>query len=239
MPEGPEVRIVRDFLRKHLKQINKIEVRFNKFYGFEKLVLPAEVANIDCKGKLLYFKVRNLWVINHMMLTGGWSLSEGKYDKVIFDTGSEKLYYGDARGFGMFRVLTEKELQEKLDSMGPDVLAGNLSLEYFQTLHKRRAKIANVISNSKFISGIGNYLRSEILEDAKIHPCRVANSLTAQEILRLYDSVIQVANKFYIGGGSIKYAKKMGWSGGVDFVVYGKGNKIKMGSQYIWTSQTV
>jgi formamidopyrimidine-DNA glycosylase len=46
--------------------------------------------------------------------------------------------------------------------------------------------IGNVIMDQKTISGIGNYLRSDILYMSKINPFRKVESLTDNEIKRIY-----------------------------------------------------
>ena len=56
--------------------------------------------------------------------------------------------------------------------------------------------------NQSHISGIGNYLKSEILYESEISPFRVINSLSIKEIEILYTNIIKIANNSYKSGGA-------------------------------------
>lgn len=228
MPEGPEVRVTRDILRKYLKVINNIIVHDFKF---PKIPLPAKVDSVESKGKLLYIKIGDMYLVNHMMLTGRWTTKKSSANRITFMTSNGKIYYNDSRKFGKFEWLDEQDMSKKLDNIGPDILAGELTLNKFKAiLSGRRGRIISIINNQKLIGGIGNYLRSEIMHESGLPLLIKANEITDNQVKKLYDAILKVTTKFYIGGGSAKYS-----GDGVEFKVYGKRNKIKIGNQYIWT----
>jgi formamidopyrimidine-DNA glycosylase len=70
--------------------------------------------------------------------------------------------------------------------IGPDIMEHDTTLEIFKeqllktrNLHK---EIGIVLMNQKVISGIGNYLRADILYMSKICPFRKVNKLSDIEI---------------------------------------------------------
>ena len=64
--------------------------------------------------------------------------------------------------------------------------------------------------NQKFYSGIGNYLRSDILYDANISPLKKLDKLTNKEIQNLFKSIVKIMNWNY----------KMRKSGKGKFLIY-------------------
>ena len=72
--------------------------------------------------------------------------------------------------------------------MGPDALA--VTEEEFRTrIRKHTGAIKNVLTNHKFIAGIGNAYSDEILFRARIEPFRKRQTLGDKEIGELYEAV--------------------------------------------------
>ena len=66
---------------------------------------------------------------------------------------------------------------------------------------------AKLLMEQSKISGIGNYLKAEILYDSKIAPHRLCSTLKQEEIIALYNSIINIPSAFYqsyLGGPSIR-----------------------------------
>ena len=106
---------------------------------------------------------------------------------VAFITNKGILYYYDVLSFGSLKVIEgEKELNDKLKKIGPDIMEADTTLEFFRSqITKPRnldKAIGIVIMDQKTISGIGNYLRADILYLSKINPFRKVNKLTDAEI---------------------------------------------------------
>ena len=60
-----------------------------------------------------------------------------------------------------------------------------------------RQTIADVLMEQKYMSGIGNYIKSECLYLARINPFRNSNSLTSDEMNKLFDSICWVFKASY------------------------------------------
>ena len=110
---------------------------------------------------------------------------------IQFKTYSGSVYYHDTLSFGTMKVIDNyNHLEKKLKTLGPDIMDESTSLEVFkdQLLKKNNLKkaIGNVLVNQKIISGIGNYLRADILWCAKISPFRKVQDLSEKDIEILY-----------------------------------------------------
>jgi len=203
--------------------------------------LPLKIEEIKNKGKLIYWIFDgNNYMINHLIMTGYWGLEKGKYSSLEFETDDgEKIYFCDARKFGFVSFLDSKrELDIKLSQIGPDFLNDNsLDFPLFTKIlsRKEKANISAVLMNQKIISGIGNYLKSEILYAAMINPHRSVASLTEVEREKIFIEGKRIIKDSYRLGGTSRrdYVHVDGGKGSFqDFLkVYGKkeddfGNKV-------------
>ncbi len=99
----------------------------------------------------------------------------------------QRLFLRDQTGFSRARLLDADELEERLSSLGPEPLSAGFGVEYLrETLGSRRAQIKPLILDQRVVAGIGNIYADEILFDARLHPRRKANTLSAQEWKALY-----------------------------------------------------
>ncbi len=227
MPEVIEVRKYTDFIKKHLEgsvllDINILKGRYKTHgpwahYDRLKASLPAQLVDVDSKGKFMYMQLSvGLWIAVTLGLSGGWfylpagakegtmlhgldvyerdvvskyiqSASNNINVEFIFDKGT--LYFYDQLSFGTISVLTsEEQLEAKLRSLGPDIMAPSTTFEEFAAGIKRQASkdIGTAIVNQKYIAGIGNYLRADALWLSRISPFRKVKDLTDQELRALF-----------------------------------------------------
>lgn len=228
MPEGPEVTIIVNGLNKLLKDSYIIDIEFNnksryfkkKPYGYNNFISSlkdnnVKIKEINNKGKFIYWIFSNNYIIFQTFgLSGGWYMNEKK------NTGCEliykdpktyeikTLYYDDQRRFGTFKFTNSIiDLNNKLSSIGPDMLNDkNFNLNDFIMILKNKKYqhklIVKLLTDQKIISGIGNYLKSEILYDARINPHRLIYSLTNYEISKLYKSIKHCINESFKSGGT-------------------------------------
>ena len=225
MPEGPEVKKTVDGLRhavenREIYSLAPVSGRYSRkdFHGFKDFCdyYPRLVTGVGCKGKFIYFLFANgssLW--NTLGMTGYWSQSERKHSRIrvfIKEDGQEdsrgaSLFYNDMRNFGTLKyVKTYEELEKKLASLGPDVLSDPPNFQEFKEclLKGRRGgkTIAENIMNQSVVSGVGNYLKAEILYDCKISPHRICNSLSDFDINRVLESSTRITRLSYESGGA-------------------------------------
>jgi formamidopyrimidine-DNA glycosylase len=114
-----------------------------------------------------------------------------KHLNVEFKTTNGSVYFYDTLSFGTLKVITNKnELDKKLNIIGPDIMDNETTFEIFQEqINKKKnlnKMIGNVLMDQKTISGIGNYLRADILWLCKISPFRKINKLSDEDLKKIY-----------------------------------------------------
>jgi formamidopyrimidine-DNA glycosylase len=80
-----------------------------------------------------------------------------------------------------------------LPDLGPEPLGEAFTVQAFaDTLGARRGPIKPVLLDQKVVSGVGNIYAAESLWVARIHPARVASSLSRARVTRLRDAIREV-----------------------------------------------
>jgi len=110
---------------------------------------------------------------------------------IEFKTNHGSLYYFDVMSFGSLKIVNSiEELNNKLKKLGPDIMEKDTDFNLFRTQITKSVnlekEIGLVLINQKIISGIGNYLRSDILYISKINPFRKVKNLKDNELLIIY-----------------------------------------------------
>jgi formamidopyrimidine-DNA glycosylase len=109
---------------------------------------------------------------------------------VLHLDGERRLFLRDSTGFSRARLLSGEELEGRLSSLGPEPLEDGFDTKYLrQKLGSRRAQIKSLLLDQKMVAGIGNIYVDEILYDARIHPRRKADTLSAEEWEALYVAI--------------------------------------------------
>ena len=220
MPEGPEVKTTVNWLLKFKEKtiesfviLSGRYLKKNKIPGWDKLEYPALLKNVQCKGKFIYFtfsgKQHDSFLFSTLGMTGMWSNSRTKHSRVVLSFKDEEpLYYNDIRNFGTLKfVETKKELDKKLNSLGPDILASEINTKSFlsRLTRKHNKTIAECLMNQSVISGVGNYLKAEILYASKISPNRKISDITENEWITLCENILVIARRSYrLGGATIE-----------------------------------
>ena len=218
MPEGPEVRKTVDWLQKFkgktLKNIGIISGRYGKkkeIPGWQRFDYPVVLKDVQCKGKFIYFtfsdEKSDYYMFNTLGMSGMWSNVYGKHARVaFFFADAELLYYIDTRNFGTLKVVSsKKELEKKLSSLGPDVLNDSgmdPGLFRRRFLKKPDKTITECLMNQSVISGVGNYLKAEILYACQISPHRLCRDITDKEYGSLYEACYLLPRLSYKMGGA-------------------------------------
>jgi DNA-formamidopyrimidine glycosylase len=222
MPEGPEVLQISTSLNKLLKNKTLLEINIiensqyakkspNNYDVFIKN-LPLKVEYIKCRGKFIYWLFSNGTVmLNHLKMTGFWSVEKKEKHSTlefIFKEKNLKVYYTDVRRFGRLEFGKNfGDIKTIFDKLGPDVL--NDSSFNFKTFKKiaekkKRTNITRFLMDQENLSGIGNYLKAEILYASKISPHRTVGNLEEKELKTLYENVKKIPKLSYHWKGMSK-----------------------------------
>jgi formamidopyrimidine-DNA glycosylase len=118
---------------------------------------------------------------------------------VITFTQGGQLRFVDPRTFGEMFVTTGDELTSQvpeLAHLGFDPLEDVMSWARFgQLLAERPTALKTLLMDQKFVAGIGNIYSDEILFAAGLRYDRASDSLSAQEIRRLYRAMVETLSE--------------------------------------------
>jgi DNA-formamidopyrimidine glycosylase len=249
MPEGAEVARVAISLHDKISGYWIYSIKINeksRYYRFgcidklERLSFPIFISRIYPKGKKIIFECKdkkgsNVYLVSLLAMTGRWQYTKGIHSGIemtLFKTDFETqlfLFFDDVRHFGSFIVcLSAADLDETLKGVGPDLLNEYISFQFYKEIltNKRLAKkeICAFLLEQKYFSGIGNWVRAEVLYESKIAPWRILGSFSETELYLLYYYSIKVLREAYIVRGLTisNYIDPEGELGTYEVKVYGK-----------------
>ncbi len=117
-----------------------------------------------------------------------------------------QLRFIDPRKFGEMFVVDADAVDDEvpeLAHLGFDPVEQAVSWTTFgQAVHSRSVKLKPLLMDQKFIAGIGNIYADEILHGAGLRYDRLSNSLSTQEIRRLYRALVETLHDAIKYGGS-------------------------------------
>jgi len=144
----------------------------------------------------------------------------------------EELWFVDPRTFGEVVVFDPDHVAVELPELarlGVDPLADVLTVPALRgLLAGRRSRMKPLLLDQHVIAGIGNIYADEILHAARIHPERVASTLSMLNVARLHDAMHRILEDSVRAGGSTlgdnQYVDLMGSGGSYqhDHRVYGR-----------------
>ena len=245
MPEGPEIRRAADKIEAVLKDrtAERVEFGLAPLKRYSKQLTGTTVLSLETRGKALLSHFDSGYTIySHNQLYGVWRVV--KRDKlpktnrqlrlaIHTDQHSALLY--SASDISVWE--TEKiEEHPFLQRIGPDILNPNLTwrdvAERLQSKTFAGRALNSVYLDQAFLAGLGNYLRSEILFIAGIHPARKARELSKGEIGKLARATLDISQRSYASRGvtipdrQYKALKKKGVSyGKARFFVFSRANQ--------------
>ena len=207
MPELPEVETIRRDLDKEVvgRRIKTVDVTGmrsirrhpNKRHFVTKLE-GQKITAVERRGKYLLMRLDSGDIlIVHLGMSGQLLRAKATREKppkhthvIISFTQGGQLRYVDPRTFGELFVTTPEELADQipeLSHLGFDPIDDVMSWARFGDLfHAKRAKLKGLLMDQKFVAGIGNIYSDEILFTAGLRYDRQSDTLSAQEVRRLY-----------------------------------------------------
>lgn len=212
MPELPEVETIKNELEKSIVGKKIIGVIINnpkvikepKRDDFVNALKGFAVKNILRKGKLLIFELSSgMSLTIHLRLTGQLVYpGNAKQSRVSFKLSDGKLLdFNDQRLLGELRLVSDWRSLSFIKDLGPEPFDLNLG-RFKEMLEKKKTKIKPLLMDQSFISGVGNLYAAEALFRARIHPERLAFSLTDKEKELLFQEVKDTLKEAIRHGGS-------------------------------------
>lgn len=214
MPEGPEIRLAADRIAKVLvgRPLERVEITIPSLSDYADALAGSSVAAIDTRGKAMLTRFDNgLVMYSHNQLYGRWYTSRlprlpdtRRSLRVAFDTATHTARLYSATDIA---ILDESELylHPFLRSVGPDVLDRTLTVDdivdRLDDKRFRRRSLGSLYLDQKFLAGIGNYLRSEILFVARLGPERRPCDLERPALRKLARDTLRICRRAYRARG--------------------------------------
>jgi len=213
MPELPEVETVVRGLRASLPGRTILEVRLGKTDFIDDPVALTEdlpgvrIAGIRRLGKFIWVELQagvptaspreHFHLVIHLGMTGqltvrhpGDPVMPHTHGFFALDDGRE-LRYTDIRRFGRIFLVPESHMPGFQGRLGTEPLEITLE-EFCARFGSRRARVKALLLDQRVLRGVGNIYADESLFRARIHPARIAASLTKTQLAALHRAVHEI-----------------------------------------------
>jgi formamidopyrimidine-DNA glycosylase len=221
LPELPEVETIRRGLEPRLVggTIERAQILDGRLTAPDDpvaigLELDGErFASVGRRGKYLLFGFESgRTLVVHLRMTGwfhhrprpesvtapGADQAAVTHVRAIFDMDDgSRLVYDDQRRFGTFRLVEPGGLEEHLRRRaGPEPMSSEWTPRRLRaSIRTRRAPIKALLLDQLVAAGVGNIYADEALWEARIHPLRPGNTVTADQARRLHDATVAVLER--------------------------------------------
>ena len=208
MPELPEVETVVRGLRGPLvnRTFTGITVLWPKAINTPSVAeikqrLPGQrIEAINRRAKYLRFELSGGdTLFLHLKMSGNLLVEPADdpldpHVRTIFDLdNSHQLRFRDTRKFGRVYLVDDPDIV--IGKLGPEPLADDFTANDFKALFRnRKGKLKPLLLNQEFIAGIGNIYADESCFAAGVDPRRQVNTLSDEELGKLYHAIRQALN---------------------------------------------
>ena len=238
MPEGPECHVIGNRMNKYLagKHLRSIDVLGGRYktHGSPDLLEDLNtytkntetlIEYVAVKGKLIYIVLDGPFVVlSTLGLSGSWRTRKApKHSDLVIRYGEGKsLWFTDQRHYGTLKVINKADLEKELKKRGPDILSEEgVPREYFIDLCNRYPHwtFPKLLMNQAKLSGIGNYLKAEILYAACVNPELEIVNISEEKIEKVYEYMHSItrAALAYKGVSLRDYVQPDGTTGSYQF----------------------
>jgi formamidopyrimidine-DNA glycosylase len=202
MPELPDLEVIREFLAHRIVDVHIVSAEVRRHLVVRNLLggdmaahlLGRQFTAVLRRGKFLILPLddRGILVINPMLagrLRYGAPLSRHRArDALVLGlTGGPELRYHDAKDMGKVYLTTDLNQIPTFSELGPEATDPELTLDTFrERLRRHRGEIKGILTNQRFLAGIGNAYADEICWRAGIYPFRRRPSLDDEETAQLH-----------------------------------------------------
>jgi formamidopyrimidine-DNA glycosylase len=208
MPELPEVETVVRTLRPVIvgrriinAELTGLRVIVGSAPKTSAALAGRKIVGVERHGKFIAIRLDRGYLVVHLGMTGRLLIDGAlsKWTHAIFTLDRGVLIYEDPRQFG--RIEYGEELPARVAALGPEPLEVTLE-EFSRRLKRHRSPVKAVLLNQSVVRGVGNIYADEALFRAGVHPKRVASSLGADRVGRIYRAMREVLTEAIESRGS-------------------------------------
>ena len=215
MPEGPEVRRAADRIEKAIGKspIIHLQLYAPALNGLTSSLVNNQLQKVHTYGKafVLEFK-QSIFIYVHLQLYGVWKTGRRsttpKTNRSLRIWLETNTHYAALYSATTIEVLTPNSIPKHpyIRKLGPDLLnrptlgVSHVSRRLGNTKFSRRS-LGHLLLDQSFFAGVGNYLRSEILFAAKLHPGQTIGKLSSEQKTELARAIHTMLHRAYKTGG--------------------------------------
>ena len=205
MPEGPEVKRLAQRLGKVLvgKPLSSVAFSYRTLGTFDQELSSSEIELVDSRGKALLIRFCcGKTIYSHNQLYGKWIVTRagvepktGRTKRLVIQTSQHRAALYSA---SEIEVLENSAVLDHsfLRKLGPDALSEethwrDVAARLMEPSFKNRSLGALLLDQS-FVAGLGNYLRTEILHEACLHPDLRPKDLSRSETGKLARTILEI-----------------------------------------------
>jgi formamidopyrimidine-DNA glycosylase len=215
MPESVEVSIITEQLNNTVKGKKLLSINIFKEGKYEKTPpkgyvnfkekLPLKLIEVKKKGKFIYWEFeKGEYMVSHLMMTGVFSTEKDKYAGLEFVFKDNSIFFSDKRKFARIEFVDRETIEKELEKLAPDMIENEINSKDFITKMRKYPK-ANIgvllMDQNKVISGIGNWLRTEILYAVHLHPSTKVKDVDDEKLKEIYTKTKKILKDGYKNGG--------------------------------------
>jgi formamidopyrimidine-DNA glycosylase len=209
MPEGPEILYWSVLLKKKLA----LKYKFDEIKSFtdKPIIVPKDwegkILDTGSKGKLLWLeatstdKNKKYYMHIHYGITGWLTFEKPesyiKFEFVLSNLKTSKqinLYMEDKRRFSKIGIYTEQQHLKIISKLGVDIFDSNFTFDFLNNIIKSKdTMIAPLLLKQEIFSGIGNYIKNEVMYMGKLKAKAKTSELNDEQIKELYNNILFVA----------------------------------------------
>lgn len=210
MPEGPEIKRAADDVAQAIagRVATEVFFAFDHLKPYEEKLTGQKITAVEARGKAILVRFANgLNIYSHNQLYGRWIISPANTSPntnrqlrlAIHNRHQSALLYSASD----IEVLREDELDSHpfLSKLGPDLLDESVTIEHVvdRFMHKQfyRRRLTSLLLDQEFLAGMGNYLRSEVLFVAGVHPSLRPVDCSPHQIRELARAAVSLARQSY------------------------------------------
>lgn len=209
MPELPEVQGYKTYIDSTSldKTITAFECRDNRLLkqplkNFEDNLIGQQLIKTHRIGKYLFIKTSGEKIlVLHFGMTGRPNYYKENDDRpkfghivLTFENGFH-FAFENKRKFGWWDLIDSIEDFQSLRNLSDD--ARDLTLDVFSnSFSTRKTGIKKILMDQSIAAGVGNWMADDILYQARVHPNKKVQDMSADDIKRVFDAmknVIEIA----------------------------------------------
>jgi formamidopyrimidine-DNA glycosylase len=164
----------------------------------KKHLIGQMIQSVGRRGKYVVITLDQEALLIHLRMSGDLRVelignsSLLKHDRFVLDfSDGFRLVFNDPRKFG--RIWLTENPQEILRGLGPEPLDLHLTTPQFHLmLKKRKRQLKPLLLDQSFIAGLGNIYTDEALFLARLHPLKIASSMTEEQSKELLKTIRRV-----------------------------------------------